>query len=115
MDRLIELNAKLESLLAHGRDANPLFSPKARAGIRKLDGLNRTRKVAIKSIISPQATIHTEQVKSMAKGIRNGKEGSGKPTLQHRGNGVYACLDGNHRINAAMLAGKRKVEAYVQR
>jgi uncharacterized ParB-like nuclease family protein len=115
MERLIELNAKLKSLLAHGRASNPFYSESSKIGTRKLTGLTRTRKVALRDIVSPQATIHESKVKAMVRGIKAGKESNSLPTLQHRGHGKYAVMDGNHRTTAHLWAGKRKVEAFVQR
>jgi hypothetical protein len=113
MDRLILLNAKLKSLLAHGRTTNALFKEGTKTGIHRI-GEGVLRKVPINRIRSAQATVHEGKVKDMAQKLKAGQS-LGPAALQHRGGGWYAAMDGNHRTNAALRAGKRKVEALVQR
>lgn len=92
-----------------GRIPNKLYDKNATKSVHKI-GKGVVRKVWLKDIKSPQAGVHGESVKRLS------KTDTGKlPEIEHRGHGRYVVHDGNHRLNAEIMKGKRKVEVKVQR
>ena len=99
----------LSALIRFERVENPIFRKGVRPGTHHI-GEGKERMVRVHRIVSPQYDIDEGKVRKMT-----GKKSLPSPTLSHLGHGVYVVKDGNHRVNAALRAGKRKILAKIQR
>ena len=108
---LIQLSKRIDKLIELGlRSANPLYHADAsgRHGTRRI-GQGKEQSVRIRSIISPQADISAAKARSLkGKMDRGTYKASALP--EGRRHGARVILhDGNHRVAAALKAGKRKI------
>lgn len=91
------------------RVENPIFRKGVKPGIHRI-GEGKERMVRIRSIVSPQWGIDEGKVRKMTKSAK-----LAPPVISHLGHGVYVLKDGNHRVNALLRQGKRRILARVQR
>lgn len=89
---------------------NPLFKKGIKPGTHRI-GEGVEKMIRIRSIRSPQALVKDAKVKKF-----KGKAEDMPPVVvSHAGHGVYTLKDGNHRAVSALLSGKRKIKAKVQK
>jgi ParB-like nuclease domain len=119
LSKLIELGSPADRAALDkgeaGRRYNPLYSEDAVTlkGVHRI-GIGVIQSIPLSKVISSQMTVHDSKVRSIkGKILRGTLESAGLPTVQAV-SGRYVVHDGNHRLAAALLAGKRMVRARVQ-
>lgn len=120
MDRLITLSKRLDDIiefkgcvLSNGRAHNPLYDPEAVPAVHHI-GEGSLQSVPLNQIVSTQATINRRKVRSMKERLQRGTAKPGSPPVLSKQGKRLIVLDGNHRLAAALRAGKRSVKAIVQ-
>ena len=96
-------------LIQFERVANPIYRKGVKPGIHRI-GEGKEKMIRIRSIVSPQWGIDKGKVSKMVR-----KKNLPPPVVSHLGHGVYVLKDGNHRVNAILRQGKRKILAKVQK
>lgn len=108
-DAITKLLSSLSSLIHFERVENPIFRKGVKSGVHRI-GEGKEKMIRIRSIVSPQWGIDKGKVSKMAR-----KKNLPPPVVSHLGHGVYVLKDGNHRVNAILRQGKRKILAKVQK
>lgn len=101
--------SSLSALIRFERVENPIFRKGVKSGVHRI-GEGKEKMIRIRSIVSPQWGIDKGKVSKMAR-----KKNLHPPVVSHLGHGVYVLKDGNHRVNAILRQGKRKILAKVQK
>lgn len=101
--------SSISALIHFERVENPIFRKGVKSGVHRI-GEGKEKMIRIRSIVSPQWGIDKGKVSKMAR-----KKNLPPPVVSHLGHGVYVLKDGNHRVNAILRQGKRKILAKVQK